>query len=316
MRDIYKYDDAPLILKNFITHKLTIEGRSEKTVHEYYYDLMGFLSYICTVKNHKGEADTELVKSITLNDIYDYLMYIGTVKKNSARTRARRVSSIKSFYKYLYVKAKVIDTNPAQELDAPKIVKSLPRYLELSESKKLLSSVSGRNKERDYCILTLFLNCGMRLSELVGINISDIKDDTLTVLGKGNKERVIYLNSACRDAIEKYMKVRPKDGLKDRNALFVSGQKNRIYYKTVQYLVKKYLAAAGMDITKYSTHKLRHTAATLMYKYGNVDVKALQEILGHEQLNTTQIYTHVGNEQLKEAMDKNPLADFEAEEQK
>lgn len=311
---MYKYDDAPQILKNFITHKLTIEGRSEKTVHEYYYDLTGFLSYIKTVKDYKKEPDIELIRDISLNDIYDYLMYIGSVKKNSARTRARRVSSIKSFYKYLYVKAKLIDVNPAQELDAPKVVKSLPRYLELNESKKLLNSVSGRNKERDYCILTLFLNCGLRLSELVGINLSDIKDDTLTVLGKGNKERTVYLNTACKDAIEKYMKVRPCDGLKDKNALFISGQKNRIYYKTVQYLVKKYLAMAGMDITKYSTHKLRHTAATLMYKYGNVDVKALQEILGHEQLNTTQIYTHVGNEKLKDAMDRNPLADFEAEE--
>lgn len=313
---MYKYDDVPTILRNFLTHKLTIEGRSEKTVHEYYYDLKGFLSYIKTIKNFDGEPDAQFLGKVDRMDIYDYLMYIGTVKGNGARTRARRVSSIKSFYKYLHSKARVIDVNPAQELDSPKIVKSLPRYLELSESKKLLSAVTGRNKERDFCILTLFLNCGLRLSELVGINLNDIKDNTLKVLGKGNKERVIYLNSACQDAIAGYMKVRPSDGLKDSNALFISGQKNRIYFKTVQYLVKKYLGIAGMDTTKYSTHKLRHTAATLMYKYGKVDVKAIQEILGHEQLNTTQIYTHVGNEHLKEAMESNPLADFSTEEAK
>ncbi len=311
---MYKYDDAPRILRDFLTHKLTIEGRSEKTVQEYYYDLKGFLSYIKTIKNYNGEPDAEMVRDITLTDIYDYLLYIGKVKENGARTRARRIAAIKSFYKYLYYQVKIVDNNPTDVLTSPKLKKTQPVHLELSESKKLLSSVSGRNKERDYCILTLFLNCGLRLSELVGININDIREDTLKVLGKGNKERTIYLNSACRDAIEKYLAVRPKDGLKDRNALFISGQKNRIYYKTVQYLVKKYLAVAGMDITRYSTHKLRHTAATLMYKYGNVDVKALQEILGHEQLNTTQIYTHIGNQQLKEAMEKNPLADFDAEE--
>ena len=186
--------------------------------------------------------------------------------------------------------------------------------MELEESINLLKSVTGKNKERDYCILILFLNCGLRLSELVGINLSDIKDDSLTVLGKGNKERTVYLNNACREAISEYLKVRPTDGLKDKNALFISGQKNRIYFKTVQYTVKKYLAMAGIDTTKFSTHKLRHTAATLMYKYGHVDIKALQEILGHEQLNTTQIYTHIGNKEIKEAMSKNPLADFKKEE--
>lgn len=310
------YSEAPEILKNFLTQKLTIEGKSERTVQEYYYDLKNFFNYIKEQKKYKGKIDLDFIKSITLNDIYDYLMYIGNVRKNSARTRARRVSSIKSFYKYLFLKAKLIDFNPAQELDPPKIVKSLPRYLELDESKSLLNAVKGKNKERDFCILILFLNCGLRLSELVGINLTDIKGDTLRVLGKGNKERTVYLNDACLSAIEEYLKVRPIDGLKDKNALFISSQKNRIYFKTVQYLVKKYLKSAGLDTTKYSTHKLRHTAATLMYKYGNVDVKALQEILGHEQLNTTQIYTHVGNEQLRDAVKRNPLADFKSDDNK
>lgn len=310
------YSEAPEILKNFLTQKLTIEGKSERTVQEYYYDLKNFFNYIKEEKKYKGKIDLDFIKSITLNDIYDYLMYIGNVRKNSARTRARRVSSIKSFYKYLFLKAKLIDFNPAQELDPPKIVKSLPRYLELDESKSLLNAVKGKNKERDFCILILFLNCGLRLSELVGINLTDIKGDTLRVLGKGNKERTVYLNDACLSAIEEYLKIRPTDGLKDKNALFISSQKNRIYFKTVQYLVKKYLKSAGLDTTKYSTHKLRHTAATLMYKYGNVDVKALQEILGHEQLNTTQIYTHVGNEQLRDAVKRNPLADFKSDDNK
>lgn len=304
------YDDAPLILKNFLTQKLTIEGRSPNTVKEYYYDLSGFLSYLKEIKGFSGEIDIDFIKTIELNDIYNYLMYISTEKNNSARTRSRRVSSIKSFFKYLHIKVKLIENNPTEALDAPKTIKALPRYLELDESKRLLSCIDGRHKERDFAILTLFLNCGLRLSELVGINLSDIKKDSLVVKGKGNKERTIYLNSACRSALDDYLRVRPKLNLKDEKALFISGQNNRIYFKTVQFLVKKYIQAAGLDPLKYSTHKLRHTAATLMYKYGKVDVRALQEILGHEQLSTTQIYTHVSNDMIKEAVDRNPLADF------
>lgn len=304
------YDNAPVILKNFLTQKLTIEGRSPNTVKEYYYDLSGFLNYIKELKKHTGEIDIEFVKTIELNDIYNYLMYISSEKNNGARTRSRRVSSIKSFYKYLHIKAKLIETNPTEALDAPKTIKALPRYLELDESKRLLSCIDGRHKERDFAILTMFLNCGLRLSELVSINITDIKKDSLVVKGKGNKERTIYLNDACKSALEAYLAVRPKLNLKDDKALFISGQNNRIYFKTVQFLVKKYIAAAGLDPLKYSTHKLRHTAATLMYKYGKVDIRALQEILGHEQLSTTQIYTHVSDDKIKEAVDKNPLASF------
>lgn len=307
------YEEAPLPVKNFLTQKMTIEGKSELTVKEYFYDLRAFFDYITERKKYKGEIDIEFIKSIKINDIYEYLMYVSTVRNNNARTRARKISTLKSFYKYLHLKAKLIEENPTEGLDAPKILKSLPRYLELNESKRLLDSVSGRHSERDYAILTLFLNCGMRLSELVGINLTDIKGDSLTVTGKGNKERTIYLNDACKYAIKEYLKVRPKANLKDEKALFISGQNNRIYFKTVQHLVKKYIMAAGLDPNKYSTHKLRHTAATLMYKYGKVDVKALQEILGHEQLNTTQIYTHVSSDIIKDAMDKNPLAGINSE---
>ena len=304
------YDDAPLILKNFLTQKLTIEGRSPNTVKEYYYDLSGFLSYMKEIKGHSGEIDIDFIKTVELNDIYNYLMYISTEKNNSARTRSRRVSSIKSFFKYLHIKVKLIENNPTEALDAPKTIKALPRYLELDESKRLLSCIDGRHKERDFAILTLFLNCGLRLSELVGINLTDIKKDSLVVKGKGNKERTIYLNSACRSALDDYLKVRPKLNLKDEKALFISGQNNRIYFKTVQFLVKKYIAAAGLDPLKYSTHKLRHTAATLMYQYGEVDIRALQELLGHESISTTEIYTHVDNVQVRNAVESNPLANL------
>ncbi len=308
------YEDAPLILRNFLTQKLTIEGKSSNTVKEYYYDLRGFLNHLKEIKDFDGEVDIDFIKNIELNDIYEYLMFISNEKNNSARTRSRRVSSIKSFFKYLHIKVKLIDTNPTEALDPPKFKSTVPRYLELDESKRLLSCVDGRHKERDFAILTLFLNCGLRLSELVGINLADIKKDSMVVKGKGNKERTIYLNDACLSAINDYLAVRPKLNVKDERALFISGQNQRIYYKTVQFLVKKYIAAAGLDPTKYSTHKLRHTAATLMYKYGKVDVRALQEILGHEQLSTTQIYTRVSNDQIKEAVDKNPLASFGKEQ--
>ncbi len=309
------YEDAPLILRNFLTQKLTIEGKSPNTVKEYYYDLRGFLNHLKEIKDFDGEVDIEFIKNIELNDIYEYLMFISNEKSNSARTRSRRVSSIKSFFKYLHIKVKLIDTNPTEALDPPKFKSTVPRYLELDESKRLLSCVDGRHKERDFAILTLFLNCGLRLSELVGINLADIKKDSMVVKGKGNKERTIYLNDACLAALKDYLAVRPKLNVKDERALFISGQNKRIYYKTVQFLVKKYIAAAGLDPTKYSTHKLRHTAATLMYKYGKVDVRALQEILGHEQLSTTQIYTRVSNDQIKEAVDKNPLASFGKEKE-
>lgn len=315
-------EKCPRILKNFLIHKQTIEGKSPKTAKEYYFDLSNFLKYI-KKKKQKLETDVEdidimdidveFIKTIDLNDLYDYMMFVSNAKKNKARAMARKVSSLKSFFKYLNVKAKLIDHNPAKELDSPKIVKSLPRYLELNESKQLLNSIDGRNRERDYAIITLFLNCGMRLNELVGINLSHIQGDRLTVLGKGKKERTVYLNEACIEAIAEYLKVRPKTGLADEDALFISSQKRRISDKTVQYLVKKHIREAGLDAAKYSTHKLRHTSATLMYKYGKVDIRALQEILGHENLNTTEIYTHVDSDEIRKAIENNPLAEFKKE---
>jgi Phage integrase family./Phage integrase, N-terminal SAM-like domain. len=315
------FDDMPDIAIEFLNYIYTIQNRSEKTIKEYYYDLRTFLRYIkLTKRPGYDDKDFELidVRDITLDDIkrvdladlYSFMAYTSRIRSNTAVTRARKVACLRSFYKYLYAKAKVIDYNPAAELDSPKLVHRLPKYLNIDESIHLLESVDGKNKERDYAILVLFLNCGLRLSELVGINLSDIRGDTLTVIGKGNKERTIYLNKACTEAIKAYLRVRPVEGVKDKNALFLSERKQRISPKTVQYLVKKYIAAAGLDTRKYSTHKLRHTAATLMYKHGHVDIRALQAILGHESIATTEIYTHVDDEQLRRAVESNPLSGF------
>lgn len=255
-----------------------------------------------------GDIDTDFIRGITLDDMYEYLMYANSDRDNNANARARKVSSLKSFFNYLSTKAHLLQVNITKELDSPKIPSKLPVFLSLDESRKLLENIDGEFKVRDYCIITLFLNCGMRLSELVGINISDIHGDRLTVTGKGNKQRTVYLNEACRAAIRQYMEVRPTDSAKDRRALFLSKQKTRISNNMVYKMVKKNLERAGLDTNVYSPHKLRHTAATLMYKYGSVDVRALQEILGHEHLSTTQIYTHIDEQQLRDAIDKNPLA--------
>lgn len=314
------YDDAPYYLKDFITYTEAIKGKSKNTAKEYYFDIRSFLRFM---KINRGLAtydemdtlsisdlDIDFIRSITLHDLYEYLAYTSRERLNNANSRARKVASLRSFFKYLSAKAKLIDSNPANELDSPKIPKSLPKYLSLNESKKLLENIDGDNKIRDYAIITLFLNCGLRLSELAGINIRDIKGDTLTVIGKGNKERTIYLNQACINAIDDYLKkARPSSAIKapDQNALFISRNKRRISVKTIQHIVKLHIKAAGLDDSKYSVHKLRHTAATLMYKYGHVDVRILQEILGHTNLSTTQIYTHLDDEQLRgAAMPTNP----------
>lgn len=317
------YNEAPSYLKDFITYTEAIKGKSKNTAKEYFFDIRSFLRFM---KINRGlasfdemdnliidDVSIDFIKTITLHDLYEYLAYTSRERLNNANSRARKVASLRSFFKYLSSKAKLIDTNPANELDSPKIPKSLPKYLSLNESKQLLENIDGSNKIRDYAIITLFLNCGMRLSELAGINLRDVKGDTLTVIGKGNKERTIYLNQACLDAIDNYIKnVRPTAGIKspDQNALFISRNMRRISVKTIQHIVKMHLKAAGLDETKYSVHKLRHTAATLMYKHGHVDVRILQEILGHTNLSTTQIYTHLDDEQLRNAAKSNPLADL------
>lgn len=310
----------PSLVRQYLNYLAAIKNKSQLTVLEYGSDLRMFFRFIAKSKglcDNSTEFDEinismmtdEQICSVSLEDAYAFLYFCRTERMNDNNSRARKAVAIKRFYRYLEVNDKIKE-NRIAFLESPQTKKSLPKYLTLEQSVKLLNSVDGKFKERDFCILTLFLNCGLRLSELVGINISHIKDDnTLVVLGKGNKERTIYLNKSCIDAINSYMAVRPADGVKDRDALFISNQKRRISNQGVQKIVEGCLARSGLDGLGFSTHKLRHTAATLMYQYGNVDPLQLKEILGHENLSTTEIYTHIHDDQLKQAVDSNPLND-------
>ena len=310
--------EAPPILRDFLVYHETIQGHSRKTVDEYYLDLRNFFRFLKQTKNMVSrdtpldnisiaDVNLSLVRDVTLTDIYSYMNYLSRDRGLNNTSRARKVATIRSFYKYLTNKAKLLETNPVQDLDSPRLKKSLPKYLNLEESLDLLDNVDGKNAVRDYCILTLFLNCGLRISELVGLNKTDVRGEQLRVLGKGSKERMLYLNDACQKALEDWLTERDTLALVDQNALFVTLQnRRRISTAAVHKLVKKHLAAAGLDSSQYSSHKLRHTAATLMLQNG-VDVKAVQEVLGHEHLNTTEIYTHIDNEALRVAAKANPL---------
>ncbi|MDE7009954.1 MAG: tyrosine recombinase XerC [Oscillospiraceae bacterium] len=321
-------DDAPQILRDFLSYHETIKAHSQKTVDEYFLDLRNFFRYMKQIRDPSLrdtpweeisilDVDADFVRSITLTDIYGYLTYLSRDRAQqpnsdrtdyglSATTRARKIATLRSFFNYLTTKAHLLEDNPVKDLDSPKLQKTLPKYLTLDESLNLLESVDGSFKERDYCILTLFLNCGLRISELIGLNLSDIQGDALRVLGKGNKVRIVYLNDACKDALEHHLAVRHPIVGRDQNALFLSSRDQRISRSSVHALVKKHLRHAGLDSTQYSSHKLRHTAATLMIQSG-VDVRAIQEVLGHEHLNTTEIYTHIDSETLRIAAQANPL---------
>lgn len=311
-------DEAPDIIKEYLFYLQTIKGRSEKTVDEYYLDLRTFFRFLKTKRKFTdapfeeieiSDVNLELIKTVTLMDAYEFMNYLSRIRKNSAVSRARKCSALKQYFNYLTVKKHYLDSDPMSELEIPKSKKTLPKYLTLEQSIELLNAVDGKFKERDYCILTLFLNCGLRLAELVSLNMNSIRsDNTMVVTGKGNKERVVYLNDACIQALNEWRKVRPNDGLKDRDALFVSTHHKRLSRESVQKLVQKYLEKIGLDSQGYSCHKLRHTAATLMYQHGEVDIRVLKDVLGHENLGTTQIYTHISSEQLKKASDLNPLA--------
>lgn len=314
--------NAPERLNEFLNYLSVIKGKSHNTVAGYKIDLTMFFRFL---KVHRGlcprnldykeipicDINDDFIKSVKLPDLYAFLSFVENDRDNSSYARARKVAAIKSFFKYLYSKAKILQENPAFDLETPKISKRNPIYLTLNESKNLLGSVDEKYKhnKRDFCIITLFLNCGLRLSELCSIDISRIKEDTLTIVGKGNKERTVYLNKACLNAISEYMEERAylKVAPEHRDALFISERKARINKRTVEIIVKKYIKISGLDSSKYTPHKLRHTAATLMYKYGNVDIRSLQKILGHENISTTQIYTHVDDDRLREAINSNPL---------
>jgi len=324
-----KYEDCPNILRDFLAYHENIKAQSPKTVSEYFLDLRMFLRFIKLMRNEMPmntdlniipikDIDIDFIGSITTSEIFDFLSYLAndripnpesyvSDKGISATSRARKLSAIKSFYKYLTVRTKQLTENPVADLEYPKLRKSLPKYLTMAESAALLKSVSGPNEKRDYAILMLFLNCGIRRSELVGLNLTDVYEDRIRVVGKGNKERFVYFGSACRKAIDAYLPIRNKQVLSDNRALFGSRDSNRISVTAVHRLVKKALLQAGLDPEQFSAHKLRHTAATMMLS-GGVDVKTVQEVLGHENLNTTQIYTHIENTELKIAAEANPLS--------
>lgn len=324
-----RYSDCPQVLREFLIYHENIMGQSQLTISEYYLDLRMFLRFVKLMRGDmpvNTDLDTidirdvnlDFIRKIDTSDVFDFLSYLANDRAVnpesaapdygiSATARARKLSSIKSFYKYLTVRTKQLEENPVAELEYPKLRKSLPKYLTLDQSAALLQAVSGQNEKRDYAILMLFLNCGIRRSELVGLNLTDVYEDRIRVVGKGNKERFVYFGSACRKAIDVYLEERKQIELSDNRALFGSRDKNRISVTAVHRLVKKALLQAGLDSTQFSAHKLRHTAATMMLS-GGVDVKTVQEVLGHENLNTTQIYTHIESTELKIAAEANPLS--------
>ncbi|MDR2654859.1 MAG: tyrosine-type recombinase/integrase [Oscillospiraceae bacterium] len=314
---------SPDYVRDFTFYLETILGRSDKTIYEYYLDVRTFLRFLKFTNNmvpedteyteiEVGDVTIEMLKEVTLDDVYNYMHFISSERQNASNTRARKGSSLRVFYKYLATKSKYRIENPIASLEIPSGKKTLPKHLSLEESIDILKVIEGDNKARDYCILTLFLNCGLRLAELVGINVSDIRKDSLRVLGKGSKERMIYLNEACLSAIRDYMSVRPVSN-KQKEAFFISRNGKRISRRRVQQIVEHNLELIGLDGMGYSTHKLRHTAATLLFQYGDVDIRVLKDILGHESINTTEIYTHVSNKQMQEAASKSPLSQVSKE---
>ena len=318
----------PIILDDFLDYLETIKGTSPNTAKEYYYDLKTFfkflkIRYALGQENVEFEdidisdVDIEFIRKVNIQDLYAFMSFLDKKKNNRNSTRSRKVASIRSFFKYLTDKVNLLEKNPAAQLEFPKIESRHPIYLTLDQALNLLKIVSQNTNEyfrkRDYCIITLFLNCGLRLSELASIDVDSFNGkDTLTVIGKGNKERTVFLNESCVSSIKNYLQIRPV--IANEKALFLSKRKQRLSNRAIQHMIDKYLEKSGLDPTIYSTHKLRHTAATLMYKYGNVDIRALQEILGHESVSTTQIYTHIDDERLRKAVNSNPLSEISVED--
>ena len=317
------FDDCPVILDDYLNYLLTIKGRSNLTVKEYYYDLKRFLKFIIMRKKLFGynlNSDINEVSILSINkrdildiditDLHAYISYCDSYYNDSTKTKARKISAIKSWFKYLHNTVELIDKNPSEKLELPKLQKRNPVYLTLSESEKVINAIKLEenefNRARDLCIILIFLTCGLRISELTGINIESIKDDKLNVIGKGNKERTVFLNENCLYAIKCYLKLRPITP--DTTALFISSHKKRISNRSIQIRLKKYIQLAGLDPNIYTPHKLRHTAATLMYKYGDVDIRTIQTILGHTSVATTQIYTHLDDDDIKKGISKNPIS--------
>ncbi len=319
------YSQSPPVLRDYLTYLSVIKGKSDNTIYSYFFDLRMFFRFLMTEKQNYSlndfdnidilEFNQEILKNVSLTDLYSFMAYVTNKHSSNDKYRARKVSSLKSFFKYLSTKANIIEDNPAINLETPKLKKRLPKYLTVDESVRFLKAIDGDTKTRDLAMFSLFLNCGIRLSELVGVNIRDINFTkcTLRIIGKGDKERIVYLNDLCMSTIKAYMEIRPVDGVlyEDRDALFLSNKNRRISNRMVQILAKKYFKAAGLDERVFTPHKLRHTAATIMYNEGNVDIRTLQELLGHVSLATTQIYTHISSDELRKAAESNPLANLE-----
>ena len=323
-----EYLTFPPLLREYASHMTMIQGKSEKTVCEYLLDLHTFFRYQKMRKDGREVSHEELegiaiddvtienVREVTPEFIIEFLMYAGLRLENQSATRSRKLSALRSFFRHLHTKKHLIDKNPTLEIDSPKAKKSLPKFLTLEECVTLLETVkadtTSKTWQRDYCMICLFLNTGMRLSELVGLNLGSLDADLteVKVIGKGNKERIVYLNDAAQRALTEHLRTRldPRYVRTSDNALFLSGREQRISEKTVQWVVYKYLRLAGLSHKGLSVHKLRHTAATLMFQSGKVDIRVIKDVLGHEQLNTTQIYTHVVSRNMMDAMDNNPLS--------
>ncbi|WP_295087857.1 tyrosine recombinase XerC [Ruminococcus sp.] len=322
----YNNDSNPEFLNNYLVHMKIVKLLAERTIEEYYTDIRLFLRFVYENSHNTGKLLEDIdirdmsvaeLRKISISDIYNFIFYTSDERKNKDRARYRKISSLRSFFKYLEKVAHLIDENPTKDLDVPVPKASLPKFLSLNESLRLLETADNDDSKRDYCILTLFLNCGMRLSELVGINISDLDfyENRLKVLGKRSKERMVYLNSACIDALQKYLVIR-KNNPKAANepALFISNQNRRISKRRVQQIVEDTLTKAGLDGKGITTHKLRHTAATLMYQYGDADVLTLKELLGHASIATTEIYTHLNDEKVRNAIESNPLSKIKSDD--
>lgn len=316
------YDDCPEYLENFLTYIKVSKERSDRTEEAYYIDIRTFLRYLKVINNSTlretdwqeikiNDVPIEWLQRFTLLDAHKYLLFLRNERNNSSATRARKTSALKQFFTYLNKTAKLIDNDSLKDLELPRIKNKLPTFLSLEDSQKLLNSIDSKHKERDYCIILLFLNCGMRLSELVGLNLVDYSRDnwTLRVTGKGNKQRIVYLNELCVETLNNYIDLyRPNETAKDKIAIFLSANKTRIAKRRVQQIVEENLKRAGLSNLGISTHKLRHTAATLMYQYGNVDPLVLRDVLGHKSIATTEIYTHLSDKNLREAANANPLS--------
>lgn len=318
----YNNNKNPEFLNEYLVHIKVVKMHSERTVQEYYLDIRLFLKYIYNILHDTGKSidDTDISKmtaedlqKITLTDIYNFVFYTADERNNSDRARYRKISSLRSFFKYLTKVAHLVKDDPTKDIEVPSPKSSMPKYLSLNESMRLLEASSDSESVRNFCIITLFLNCGMRLSELIGINISDVDflENKMRVLGKGKKERMVYLNPACISALKNYLEIRTRNRkAEDEPALFISNQNKRISKRRVQQIVEETLKLAGLDGKGLTTHKLRHTAATLMYQYGDADILTLKELLGHSNTVTTEIYTHLDNESVRQAVEENPLANI------